>query len=52
MEPVTGIPVDTTNLIDKVNDLLKKLILLRPHIGETIHIFYDEQGNLNIDYQQ
>lgn len=52
MEPVTGIPVDTTNIIDKVNDLLKKLIQLRPHIGETIELLYDDQGNLTIDYQE
>lgn len=49
MEPVTGIPVDTTNILDDVNAILNQLVLEIPNISK-INFNYDTDGTLQLDF--
>ena len=52
MEPVTGIPVDVTTTISQVNNIIKKINLIKNLFKGTLEFEYDEDGQLIGTYDE
>lgn len=52
MEPVVGTPVDVTTLVSEVNNIIKKINLIKNLFKGTIEFEYDEDGKLVGTYEE